>query len=239
MKNIKVKSVSKKILALILVPFMLSSCAKRSDCTITSKHVHKYTINGKYGPITTYINSEDMEYGKSKFDWNKDYIMITPEDEKFYKVKGDLFTAEDNWETIYNFMVTRKDYLEFYYYYTTEEDYWDGDGNYRPETVSHSGWSTNPNCRGATGDVHLNHFRFFAYKIVYENGKYVKYKSPDVDDIRQVVDNYPYISADCTSIYYRAYKYNVSDLPKLKVSDFDGVFTGPDTSTNEMHPNTK
>ena len=237
MENIKLKSVGKKILALVLVPFMLSGCARRSDCKVPTAHAHKYYRNASYGTIYTYLDCEDIMVGS--YVWTKDYIDITKDDEAFLRVKGDMFDGEKNWGYLYNYMASKKDYLEFYYDYTTRKHYTDEDGKEQVKKVRHTGWSTDPRCEGATGEVRVNHYRFYGYKIIYKNGKYITKKSGAVDDIRSIIDEYPYFTMDCsTLIGGNSHRCKVKDLPNLKPSDFND-FRGPDLTTSDIHPKTK
>ena len=72
------------------------------------------------------------------------------------------------------------------------------------------------------------------------NGEYVKEQSPLVDDIRDIINNYPYFSESCTELVYKEYDYtnNKEILSTLKVDDFN-YFNGPDLSTNDLIINTK
>ena len=232
----KVKKVYKQILPLLVVPFILTGCAKQAECDIPSRHVHKYTT----GSIVNYIDSEDVKHGN--FNWNNDYIEITKDDEAFYRTKGDLFEGAPNWNYLYNKMASKKDYLEFYYEYTTD-DYvseTDEDGNECGywTTTTHSGWTTNPKDSDNTGRTRLYHHRFYGYRILYKDGKYIKEKSPLADDIRDIIDEYPYFEEDCVKAVYKSFDFKRSDLPNLKPTDFD-VFKGPDLSNRELITNRK
>ncbi len=231
----KIKEVTKKVLPLLVIPFILTGCGRKSDCDIKEGHVHKYYLNTSIGTIYSYINSEKIKYNDD-FIWTQDYFEITKDDEAFYRTKGNLFDGKKNWGYLYNGMSECHDYLEFYYHYTTEESYTDDDGDTHYETKHHSGWTDNPYHRGVTGEVALNHYRFYSYKIEYKNGKYVKTESPLVDDIRDVLDEYPYVHKYFAKTVYKSFMFNTSQLPYLKASDFN-YFTGPDLSNKE--PNKK
>ena len=238
MNKPKIRKIYKQVLALIAIPFILTGCGKKSDCDIKEAHVHKY-VNNK-NKLVTYMKSENMGY--RDYDWQSDYIEITKDDENFFKTKGDLFYGPDNWNYLYNKMAARKDYLEFYYEYTTD-DYIsvideDGNDNGYWTTTTHSGWTNNPNDSDNTGRMRICHHRYYGYRIVYQNGKYVKEKSPLVDDIKDIVYDYPYFEEDCVKIVNKEYRFDRKDLPKLTTSDFD-VFKGPDLSNKELTSNTK
>jgi hypothetical protein len=234
----KIKKIYKQILALIAIPFILSGCSKKSDCELPSRHVHKYLDVKKN--IETYIDSEKMNI--SDFNWKSDYIEITDDDAMFYRTKKDLFEGKNNWNYLYKVMASKHDYLKFYYEYTTDEyiSMTDEDGNecgYWSSTT-HSGWTDNPNDSDNTGTYRLYHYRFFGYRIIYKNGEYVKERSPLVDDIRDIIDDYPYFDVDCSSTVYREYKTDRRQLKNLRIQDFD-VFHGPDLENKELYTNKK
>jgi len=221
----KIKEVKKKILPLLLIPFFLTGCSPKSECKKEKSHVHKYIMNSVYGKVTNYIDSESLSYGN--FIWTEDFVDITKDDEAFYRAKNDLFEGKTNWNYLYNFMANQHDYLEFYYHYTTEESYTDDDGDTHYETRHHRGWTTDPWHRGVTGELNLCHHRFYGYKIVYKNGKYVQEQSRLVDDVRDIMNEYPYFSKDCAKVVTKGYYLPTVRLDTLKPSDFN-YFTGPD-----------
>ena len=221
----KIKQVTKLILPLLATTVILTGCAARSGCEIKRSHAHKYYVNTNIGTIYTYMNSENLI--DSEFTWTKDYFELTDDDVEFYDIKKDLFDGRKNWGYLYNGMKDCTNYLSFYYSYDEDEDYWDGDGNHQTRKKNYSGWTTNPRARGVTGEVALNHYRFFSYKIIKKDGKYERIQSPLVDDIRDVLDEYPYVPKRFAKEVYVTYNFRTRDLPNLKVSDFN-YFTGPD-----------
>jgi hypothetical protein len=240
MKNIKVRKIMPRIAAILLIPFILTGCAERSKCDLKTNHVHLYTKTKNNATISTYLKSENMKY--DDYDWTEDCIEITREDEPFYQAKGKLFEGVQNWDYLYNVMASKKDYLEFYYSYSTTgvTVSIDSKGHTKTKlkTVHHSGWDTDPTHRGVTGETRLCHHRFYGYRIVLENGKYRLYKSQPVDDIRDIIGKYPYYSEDCVEIITKDYEFKEEELPKLKVSDFD-YFKGPNLEDKELNSNTK
>ncbi len=221
-----------------VVPFVLISsmlltgCGKKMECNLPARHVHQYKKN-----ITnsiTLTNYYDSEYEQvNGYNWQEDYIEITKTDEELYKVLNnrDLFDAKTNWDYLYYEMSCLHDWLEFYYEYDTTEttSYTDSDGNVHTEThtVHHSGWHTNPRDGDNTGDVRLNHHRYYAYRVVYKDGKFQLERSRLVDDVRDVLEDYPYACEKGYDVVHRDFKFKRSDLPKLKASDFD-TFRQPD-----------
>ena len=241
MNKPKIRKVYKGVLALLTIPFILTGCGEQSKCELPSRHVHKYTMNNNRGQIVNYIDSEDLKYGN--YNWNNDYIEITKDDEAFYRTKAELFEGAPNWNYLYNTMVANNyDYLEFYYHYTTTSTYTTSDGKGHTtthiRTNHHSGWSEDPTHRGVNGNVRVNHHRFYGYNIIYKNGKYEKVKSPLVDDIREIINDYPYFSDNCVEIVNKEYDCSKYDLRTLKVQDFK-AYTQPDLSNKELNTNTK
>ena len=248
MKKLKIKKVYKQVLALIAIPFMLTGCFD-SNCKKSEPHVHKYigTISRGYkgeDKDHTIINYFDSENGSKyreewlaeerssvyyypfdvSYRWQEDCFEITKDDEEFYRVKGDLFDGRENWDFLYSVMARMKDYLEFYYYHTDGESTWEG-------------WTTDAKDSRNTGEVRVRHMRYLGYKIEYQNGEYVKVRSPLVDDFRDIIDEYPYFDIDCYKAVYKNYKFKKNELTKIKLEDIN-EFRSPDLSNKELN-NTK
>lgn len=251
--KIKIKDVTKKVLPLVIIPFILTGCSQKTDCEIPSRHVHKY-INNNNG-IVKYIDLEQKEYGN--YTRQNDYIEITNEDALFFKAKGNLFEGKDNWRYLYKVMKNNsKDYLTFHYHYTTHSTYTttDSKGNVQSHTQTHhhSGWSEDPTHRGVDGRVRINHHQFYGYRIVKKNGEYIPPEmSPLADDFREIINDYPFFfeykqdsitnlfdSENCVTEVYREYTFDKSILTRLSVSDFP-VFNGPDLENKELYTKKK
>ena len=234
-----------KITIMKIAPFILATgitivgCGEKSDCEIPSRHVHKYVkVIDEDITISKYLNDERLN--KSDYQWTDDHIVITKEDEKFYKLveKEKLFEGASNWEYLYNKMVSNHNYLEFYYQYTTTETYvtvgYKGRATVRVRPVVRRGWHTDPNSSRNTGEVRLCHHRYIGYKIINENGKLKLEKSPEVDDIREIINEYPYFKEGCTTIVTSdTYEFNKSELSKLLPEDFN-IYEGPDLDNKEL-----
>ena len=222
-----------KVVPFVLISSMLlTGCGKKMDCGLPARHVHQYKKN--INSNITLTNYYDSEYEQvNGYNWQEDYIEITRTDEELYRLLNskNLFDATTNWDYLYYEMSHVHDYLEFYYEYDTEEtnSYTDEDGNVHVETytVHHSGWHTNPNDLDNTGDVRLNHYRFYNYRVIYKDGKFQLEKSRLVDDVREVMDDYPYACEKGFALVHKDFKFKRRDLPKLKPSDFD-TFNHPD-----------
>lgn len=228
----------KEIIPLALIITLLTSCGKKSECELPTRHVHKYTkqITDTI-TIETYKDSEYLNsYG---YIWNKDYIEINKVDEAVYKLLGNkgLFEGEKNWPYLFNVMSHQEDYLRFFYEYDTVEIYYvrDSEGRNIPHTkvVHHEGWTSNPLDSNNTGKTRLYHHRFFGYRIINENGKFRLEKSPIVDDVRQIINEYPYFTEDFVTEVYETFKFSRYELKDLSVDDFD-VFKGPDLNNPNL-----
>lgn len=231
-----------KVLSYILAStLLLSGCGKKSECNIPTRHVHKYVkvINDDIS-IEKYLDDEHLEildYGNN-YHWTEDYIEINKQDELLYKKINGLFDGVTNWDYLFYRMANSHDYLEFYYEYDTEEvrtrTTSDGETETYTETVHHSGWHKKANDSNNTGRTRLCHHRFYGYVVVLQNGKYQLVKSPLVDDIRNIIDNYPYYSEHCSEIVSKEFRFNKYKLKYLSPEDFD-TFEGPDLTTNQLN----
>ena len=227
-----------KLLSYMLAStLLLSGCSKKADCDIPAKHVHKYVkeVNDDI-TIEKYLDNEHLVV--NGYNWTDNIIEINKEDEKLYKRLYGLFDGTTNWDYLFYRMAKSHDYLEFYYEYDTEETRTrtnsDGETETYTETVHHSGWHQNAYDSDNTGRTRLCHHRFYGYAVVLQNGKYKLVKSPLVDDIRYIIDYYPYFSEYCTEIVSKEFRFNKYELRYLTPEDFD-TFEGPDLSTKDIH----
>lgn len=176
---------------------------------------------------------DDEHLNSSGYQWNEEYIEINKVDESVYKLfkSNKLFEGTNNWDYLYNLMASQKDYLKFYYEYTTTETYTttDSDGNQTTHTRTehHDGWHTNPYDSDNTGKTRLYHHKFYGYRVIYESDKFKLERSPYVDDIREIINEYPYFSENCVIEVYETFYFNKYELRYLSPEDFD-VFDGPD-----------
>lgn len=236
---------TKQLPLFIATSILLTGCGKKVDCEIPSRHVHRYVCPvTKNITISTYFDSENEVksggiFSDVSFLRTDDYIEINKIDEKIYSLftKYKLFNGFDNWDFLFYEMSNLHDYLEFYYEYDTyeTEEVTDSEGNTHTEirTVHHSGWHTNPYDSDNTGYTRLCHHRYYGYKLTLENNKFVLKKSKSVDDIRDVIDEYPYYCTGGYEIVTNHYSFNRWDLPSLRASDFN-YFKQPDLSYNTI-----
>ena len=244
MEKIKVRKVLPIIVSLVAIPFILTGCAQRSACDVKKQHVHLYKISDVNGVFYTYLDNEALEFNARdwkgdvtvNYKWQPEYIEVTDEDLSFYHSKDDFFEGRPNWKYLFNMMQRKsKDYLEFYYHYTTTSTIKSGK-SYVTQTHHHRGWDTDPTHRGVTGDVRLCHNKYYGYKVVLKNGKYERIQSPLVDDFRDIIDEYPYFDNTCYETVYKEYDFtkDTSILRKLNVKDFD-YFDGPDLTNSDIN----
>ncbi len=233
MNKPRIRKVYKQVLALIAIPFILTGC-KNVECDINERHVHKYVGSNKRGTIVNYLDCEeniyndyyeDVHYRCFEYQKQNDYIEITKEDEGFYEAKGDMFRGEDNWDFLFSLMSGKKDHIE----YCSEYD--DGFGN------AGESWSTSKPS-GFNGKIRIYHYRFCGHRLVYKDGKWINERSPFVDDIREIINEYPYFEIDCYKQVYKEYRVDRRQLNSIKIEDYD-EFTGPDLSNKELNINTK
>mgnify|MGYP007069843889 CR=1 FL=1 len=223
-----------------IVPYMLISsmlltcCGKKSDCTLPTRHVHLYTK--EITSDITISKYSDSEYEKnSGYSWQDEYLEITKIDEELYQLldRNGLFNGLDNWNYLYYEMSNNHDYLKFYYEYDTIETYTTTDEKGHTEThtrtVHHDGWHTNPNDSDNTGKTRLYHHKYYAYRVIYENGEFKLDRSPYVDDIREVLSEYPYVPENGSHEVYEQFKFNRSELKYLTPEQFT-TFNHPDLS---------
>lgn len=232
MKNNIKTNLLKTIPYALTTALLFSGCGEKSECELPTRHVHKY-IKQVEDDITIekYILDEQLNiYG---YIWQNEYIEVNKVDEMVYKLlrKNGLFEGSNNWEYLFNLMANQEDYLEFYYEYTTIEKYTTTDENgeevEHQKEVVHKGWTKKPNYAHNTGKIRLYHHQFYGFKLIYENDKFKLESSPLVDDIRDVIAEYPYFDEFCVTKIYKEFKFAPAKLKYLTPNDFD-VFESPD-----------
>ena len=151
-----------------------------------------------------HAHRNDKEYlSYEGYERNEEYITIEGEEDLYrFMDKKNLMRISDNLDVILNTQEQNVDYTEYRYRYIymqpiphtrkvgkTTTTYF----TYIP--VTRYSWTSNPNHSRLTGETRLCHYVYVAYKIEKnEKGKYVLIPSEQVDDIREVMDEYPYIS---------------------------------------------
>lgn len=224
----------------LLLSILLSGCGEKSNCEIPTKHVHKYVKEITEDiDIERYIESEYLSNGGYK--QTDEHIEITKDDEEFYQLlnRDGLFKGEVNWDFLYYQMANHHDYLKFYYEYDTVETriVTDSEGNETVETYieHHDGWTDNPYDSDNTGKTRLFHHKYYGYRIIKKNGRFTLDRSPYVDDIREIIDDYPYIGENSITTVFEDFYFSRWELPDLKTEDFD-TFKQPNLESKELHP---
>lgn len=178
---------------LICGSVLLTGYGKEAECPINGYHIHKYTDEAGY---TKYVESEKMSLGE--FNRNDEYILISKEEEEYYKKvnKAKLLLASNNYETIDKLLEENSDYLEYEYRHTYITYMMSGKVLIPITHVSYN-WTTDKNDSRLTGKVRIIHPMYQAYDIKKdENGKLVVVVSDIVDNLYDVIDEYPYIRKD-------------------------------------------
>ena len=233
----KKKNIIKLLPYIVASSIALSGCGSEPSCGITNnRHVHLYTkqVNDDL-TISKYKDSE-QKTDFSGYTWNPEYIEITKQDEEFYKLLNNngLFNGIDNFNYLYYEMSNNHDYLEYYYKYTTTESYttYDSKGNphHHTRTVTHKGWTQNKDYNHNTGKIRLVHHKYCAFKINYINGHISLERSPYVDDIREVLQEYPYVVEDNSCLENTEFIYDKYQIKLLTADDFYYVNEHPDLS---------
>ena len=233
-EKINVRKVYLKILSLLTIPFFVAGCAKKSECDIKDNHVHKYIANTEKGRIVTYLNSEELDHIKYDnnypfspcihYNWTNDTIEVTQDDLEFYKLKGELFVGTDNLDYLNNLKNENKDYIEYHYDYSKRRVVTTSTGKITqtyPIMQRHEGYTDDHNHEGLDGKVKLYHYQYYGYKIEKQDGKYVKIKSPLVDDINEIIDEYPYFSLLCFEIEPKEYEFDKDVVSSIRIEDIN------------------
>lgn len=217
----------------------LVGCAEKVECEIPESHIHLYTKDAdKDVRLQTYHLGEYASW--NGYQRQEEYIKITKDDERAYDRLNGRFVGVDNWDYLYFQMAHHHDYLMFYWerWEREERKYTDEDGNEHTdyELVHYDDWTDNPYHPDNTGDVKLYHHMYYGYKLVYKDGKYKLEESPLVDDIREIIFEYPYFSEDCVTTVYEEFKFKKRELGSLSPYDDFNPFKQPDLSNKELYP---
>lgn len=214
----------------------LVSPSKKEQCEITNTyHVHKFTKTVGNVSIEKWLERESNTSYKKK----EDFLPATSFDIQAYNTLASnyLFDGKDNLDFINYQIATNKDYMEFYYYYETEHYEEDKDGKKVKKTEIHNGWTKNPWHEGVTGKTKVIHTRYYAYSLVYRNGQLELEKSKSVDDVREILDEYPYISESTNHEVSQTFYFYSFELPYLELEEIDPFYT-PTVENNPLDKKT-
>lgn len=183
-------------------------CGKKAECDIEGSHAHKYTNEEGY---IRYINKEYLEYDGYQRD--EEYINIEGEEDLYKFIdQHSLMRIDDNLDIIIAKMAENEDFIEYRYSYPYDEPiphYSIINGItytfYSYNTTTYYSWTKDVNQENLTGEQRMCHYVYTGYKIaIDDNGKYVLIPSEEVDDIREIMDEYPYIK----QTYYKVIDIN-------------------------------
>lgn len=224
--------------ASLVVGGILSVPRKKEQCNLSSTyHVHLYTREIGNATICKWLHDEKDTFYYKK---NDDLLPVTSFDlELFDKLEDyNLFDGRENIDYIHHQITTNKDYMKFYYYY--EEVYYETDekGHKKRKTMTYSGWTDNPLHRGVTGKVRVFHRRYYAYNAVYCDGKLSLNQSDGVDDIREIIYDYPYMSENTNYEVFQDFRFHKWELLNLNLEDFDPFYT-PEVENNPIKQDSK
>lgn len=180
-----------------------------------------------------------LECFNDGYEWTEEYLEINKVDEEIYKLLNGsyLFDGVTNWDYLFNQMGSYQDYLRYYYYYTTVETRvkTDSKGNTTTEleTVVHEGWHSNKYDSNNTGKVRFYHHQFYGFRIIFKDGRFMLDRSPLVDDIREIIEDYPYFKEQPVSEVYETFHKSRYELFDLTPEDFN-TFGHPDLSNPNL-----
>lgn len=186
---------------LITSVFLFSGCAKNVECHIEETHAHKYVSEQQ---LDKYVISEKEHIGS----WGRldDYILIDKKDEKLMDFinDNDLYIIQNNIDEIRQMASEKHDQTEYRYSYkqtilipqirkvgkvTTVTQ--------MPYVVTNYSWTTDANHPNLTGEQREVHHMYQGYKIeVNEKGEYEIIASSFVENIEDLLPEYPYVSSD-------------------------------------------
>lgn len=226
-------SIISGILSLSLIIPGAIGFKKDKKCDITDTyHAHQYEMTTNSGvTLKNWRISEKDRIGS--FYKTNEFIPTTMEDIEAFKCLDSSFYASDGIDYINHELKTNKDYMEFYYYYTEDvirtRTVYDDEGESHTETyietVTHSGWSSNPRHEGNTGEVRVCHYVYRLFKLMQDsNGNFKRIYSDYVDDPREIMDEYTYSNLDNDSIVSTEFKFSKHELPYLVLEDFDPYY---------------
>ena len=220
---------------LLFTSIILSGCtnvkAATSNCDISEPHVHTYTkVMDNGHMVKTDMASEALV--KNGYNWTENCYAVSPEEAAIYQFMAlnKVFLGRENWDYLFAQMAHSHDYMEYYYEYytpdTIEKEGYMGEKYIAHINRKHCGWTKNSHSDFLTGRTRIYHHQFYGYKIVKENGRFYLEKSPLVDDIREILDAYPFYSEYCVETVYAEIDLSKSEMARLTPNDFT-IFDHP------------
>ena len=233
---------------MIISSLILSSCGyDKVDCNNPNAHAHLYTKDVDGHHLARYAECEyDYVDGWEKHEdfmdinkYDQEYLHALDEGEIFGP--SHLFEGKKYFGYLYDVMANNNDYLEFQYEYEVTHTTYTYDSNNKPiphtTTTTEYAWHKKQSDKRNTGKVRLCHYQYFAYDVVEYNGQYRLMRSNSVDDIREVLDDYPYAAEGCWEVVKTNHKVNKHHVKDLTPEDFIEDYNHPDleNKTWDLH----
>lgn len=198
----------KRILAtgLIIANILtFTGCAKTVSCEIPEDHAHYY-VSQEYD-MGRYIVSDKSNV--SGLEITEGYIYVNEQEAELLKFmnKNNLYSIEENIDSIKTIENNNKDYTEYRYKYIFMQPVPIVHSNGKFSHVTYQyipipkySWTTDQT-RNLTGETRTCHHMYYGYRIYQDdNGKYKMEKSELVDDITELPPEYKYVGKDFTEI---------------------------------------
>lgn len=202
MKNLKINTLRGILTFMLLsMPATISGCGKTVKCDVKGEHAHLYTNEEGYAK---YLEDEHETY--KGFNRDDEYIEIKSEEKELYsflKDKG-LLSINDNLEILVDELLVNEDYQEYRYTYIYLMPIPHVHFNGKTSVTTYSyiptpgrSWTNDATHGNLTGEERTVHYVYQAYKVIIdEKGNYALEASEYVDDLRDIMDEYPYIKLD-------------------------------------------
>ena len=233
------KTLKRILPTMLITTLLLTGCNKTKEaCNVKDPHLHLYQKEISSSQVlSSYFNSEEEDYqGFTKTD---DIKLMDEYDQAFYAAIGDtpLFEGIYHWNYLYNLMCKHQDYIRFenISYENVEIEVYDTEGNRGTKHVliPTKSYKEKHYASGNTGVVRIYHHLFYGYKVEERDGKLQLIKSPLVDDIREVLEEYPYFTENCFEIVTKDIEFTPSTLGFLSADSFT-CFNHPDLENKSM-----
>ena len=226
---------------MLITTLLLTGCTNKKDnnCNLTNPHAHLYhkEITSNLS-LNTYLPREDLEFnGYKKTD---DVIPLSDYDIAFYNATNNLLLFEGiyHWDYLYSLMYRHQDYIKFenISIENKEVTVFDKEGNSTIRTIPTKIRDFKDNCyaEGNTGLVRIYHHMFYGYKIEEIKGKLTLVKSPLVDDIREILEEYPYYTEGCFEVVTHDVELTPGVLRFIEADGFT-FFNHPDLTNKTMY----
>ena len=160
------------------------------------------------GGTVTYMADSMGLIDLSKNDNNKKNVeeQKNKEEKVVSGFKGDLIDGRLNTQYLIDKMLEQESFLEYRY-----------ESEFGPEY--RVGWTRNPNRSDVTDMVRLVEPKFYGYRIVYKDDKFVAERSPLVDDIREIIDEYPFFEEKFYTFVSTEFRICKEDIASLTVDN--------------------